>query len=40
MKDKCVVCKQKIELMCRKGTDICSTNCEKKQGEVKFAMAA
>lgn len=40
MEEKCSVCKQKIEVMCRKGTDVCSTNCEKKRSERQFAIAA
>jgi hypothetical protein len=27
--DDCLVCDQRIQLMCRKGTGICSENCEK-----------
>lgn len=38
--DKCSVCKQKIKVMCRIGTDVCSTNCEKKRSEPQFAIAS
>ncbi len=38
--DKCKQCKGEIKVMCRVGTGICSTNCEKKRSEREFAIAA
>ena len=41
---KCKNCKDDVKVMCRLGTDFCSTNCEKKSKNEKptpdFAMAS